>query len=301
MPRTRSSARPSTRRSRPGRIASILAAATLAAGAAPAYAWGPEGHAIIAEIAEARLTPSALATIHQLLKPEGHEHLDEIASWADAWSHEGHAETGPWHYVNIPVDAAGYDAGRDCADGNCVVVKLQHFAAILGDRNASAEDRAQALKFVVHFVGDIHQPLHCANHDDQGGNAVKLSYLGNDTNLHAVWDLGIIEAALGVQLGPNYAPDLAATQAEAQSLRPSISAEDAHLWAPIGLAARLDRVSVDWTDETHGLARGVYRDVPPQRDAGWDTAYQRTEWPVVETQLKRAGVRLAELLNEALL
>jgi hypothetical protein len=280
--------------------AAILAAAALASGAAPAYAWGPEGHAIIAEIAEARLTPPALAMVQELLKPEGHEHLDEISSWADAWYHQDHPETGPWHYVNIPLEARGYAADRDCAGGNCVVVKLQHFAAMLGDRNASAEERAQALKFVVHFIGDIHQPLHCANRDDQGGNAVKLSYLGNDTNLHAVWDLGIIEAALGVQLGPNYAPDLAATQAEAERLRGAIAAADAQRWAPAGLAAGLDRVSVGWADEAHGIAAGVYRDLPAQRDDGWDAEYQRTEWPVVERQLQRAGVRLAELLNEVL-
>jgi hypothetical protein len=274
--------------------------AALGLDAAPARAWGPEGHAIIAEIAEARLTPAALAAIGKLLQPEGHRHLDEIASWADAW-HQDHPETGSWHFVNIPLDAAGYEPARDCRDGDCVVEQLRHFAEILGNRAAVPGDRLQALKFVVHLAGDLHQPLHCTNHGDRGGNDVPLRYRDADTNLHAVWDLGIIEAALGVQLGPNYAPDLAATQAEADALRPAITPDTAAAWAPIGLAASgLDRAIIAWADEAHGLGQRAYADLPEPREPGWDAAYQQQEWPVIETQLERAGVRLAELLNEEL-
>jgi hypothetical protein len=163
-------------------------------GAGHALAWGPEGHAIVAEIAEARLTDAARAQVAQLLTQENHQHLDEVASWADDYR-VSHPETGGWHYVDIPLSTAAYDANRDCAGGNCVVVQIQSFAATLGNKNAAPADRLVALKFVVHFVGDIHQPLHAEDDDDKGGNDVHITYFGKSTNLHSVWDGRIIEQA----------------------------------------------------------------------------------------------------------
>jgi hypothetical protein len=269
-------------------------------GGGQAKAWGPEGHAVVAEIAEARLSESAHAQAIQLLGQEGHQHLDQVASWADDYR-ESHRETAPWHFVDIPLSASGYNASRDCAGDACVVAQIQHFAAILGDKTAAPSDRLMALKFVVHFVGDIHQPLHCEDNGDRGGNDVHLTYFGKPTNLHAVWDGGVIEQALGVTLGPNFTPNLTATQKEATILGRNIWPDRAASWAPGGLALRLDAVTVQWANESHALAQTAYRDLPsPPRPEDWDAIYQSETWPIIQDQLTRAGVRLAELLNEKL-
>jgi hypothetical protein len=269
-------------------------------GGGEAKAWGPEGHAIVAEIAEARLSGVANAQVAKLLSQENRQHLDGVSSWADDYR-EGHPETGPWHFVDIPLSASGFEAGRDCAQDNCVVAQIQKFAAVLGDKNAAPADRLTALKFVVHFVGDVHQPLHCADNGDRGGNDIHLTYRGRSTNLHAVWDVGIIEQALGVRLGPDFAPDLDATRKQAVTLGGNISARDAATWAPSGLVTQLSAATVEWANASHASAQMAYQNLPSApRPRGWDETYQGEAWPVVQDQLTRAGVRLAELLNEEL-
>jgi hypothetical protein len=269
-------------------------------GGAPARAWGPEGHAIVAEIAEARLTDAARAQVVQLLSQEGHQHLDEVSSWADDYR-QTHRETAPWHFVDIPLSASGYDPSRDCAGDACVVAQIQHFAAVLADKTAAPGDRLMALKFVVHFVGDIHQPLHDEDNGDKGGNNIHLTYFGKSTNLHAVWDGGVIEQALGVKLGPDFAPNLTATQQEATVLNGNVSPTQAASWAPSGLTSQLDSATVQWANDSHALAKTAYQDLPAApRPHGWEQTYQGETWPIIQDQFTRAGVRLAELLNEEL-
>lgn len=287
--------------------ASIFAGAVLCSG--HAAAWGPEGHAIVAEIAEMRLTGAAKAQVADLLSADDShaKHLDQIASWAD-FMRTIRPETGPWHFVDIPLDASEYDAGRDCAEGNCVVEAIQRFAKVLRDRNAAKKDRVEALKWIVHFVGDIHQPLHCETdlskfpppEGDRGGNKVSLTFFDNHTNLHSVWDGGMIEHVLDVHLGPHFQPDLKATAAEAKKLNAHIKDGDASAWAPDGLADHLDTATVKWANDSHALAQTAYRILPTHRRHGWETAYIDEEWPVVQNQLERAGVRLAKILNEIL-
>jgi hypothetical protein len=136
-------------------LAPVIAVAALYA--TGAQAWGPEGHAIVAEIAESRLTPAAAAQVQQLLALEGHQHLDQVSSWPDEYR-VSHPETGPWHFVDIPLASPAYDAARDCAGGNCVVVQIQHFAGVLGDASTSPQDRLTALKYVTHFLGALTSP-----------------------------------------------------------------------------------------------------------------------------------------------
>jgi hypothetical protein len=272
-----------------------------------AWAWGPEGHAIIAEIAEARLEPAARAKVVQLLALEGHQHLDQIASWADD-IRASDRSTGPWHFVDIPLSENAFDPNRDCASGACVVAQIQRFAGILQNPSASPQDRLDALKFLVHFVGDIHQPLHTETDfstfpppgGDRGGNSIHVTYFQKPTNLHAVWDGGIIEAALHTHLGPHFTPDLAVTSAEALNLSQAISASDAANWAPDGLAANLTTATVQWANESHALAQAAYQNLPASRSPGWDEMYQGPAWQVVQSQLNHGGVRLAKLLNELL-
>ena len=125
------------------------------------HAWGGDGHQIVCLIAEAHLTPAAKTAIHDLLGKDVNISDAEIASWADQ-TRRDRPETGPWHYVDIPTEAPGFDEVRDGQHGNNVVDKIGDFKAVLKDPKATSQARAEALKFLVHFVGDLHQPLHCA-------------------------------------------------------------------------------------------------------------------------------------------
>ena len=247
------------------------------------HAWGGDGHQIICLIAEARLTPAAKAGIHDLL---GDAHISdgEIASWADEIRRQ-RSETAPWHYVDIPTDAKGFDEARDGQKGNNVVDKINDFKAKLQDPKASKADRVEALKFLVHFVGDIHQPLHCAERNkDKGGNTRLVFFLAvpKATNLHTCWDTNILLNYKGSVRDAEYADELNA----------AITPEQATEWA--------NGTSVDWANESHDLAvsavyKGVPADGPPPK---LDQAYVDAAGKVIDQQLQRAGVRLAATLND---
>ena len=125
----------------PLKIAATVILATLLLSTGHAFAWGPEGHAMIAEIAEMRLSDQAKAQVADLLSRDDSnaEHLDGIASWADA-VRPARKETAPWHFVDIPLDAPKYDALHDCTNGNCVVAAIKKFSDVLADRNADPND-----------------------------------------------------------------------------------------------------------------------------------------------------------------
>ncbi|WP_323990514.1 S1/P1 nuclease [Nguyenibacter sp. L1] len=290
----------------------------LGAGAArPALAWGGNGHAIVADIAEARLSPAAARQVGDLLALEGHRTMDQIASWPDSIGHipperGGAPETLPWHYVDIDVAAPGY-AAADCPDGNCVVARLPDLLRVLGDARAPRAKRLAALKWVVHLVGDIHQPLHAAERDhDKGGNMVKVSYFGETRNghlnLHSLWDEGILEHETGLTTGPHYAIDLARARQEAAILNDAITPGQAAAWAPQGLPGSLGPVVAAWANESHALARDVvYADLPHAGNGpgiapgiALGAPYDQAAWPVIQVRLEQAGVRLADVLNAAL-
>ena len=102
------------------------------------------------------------------------------------------AATGPWHYVDIPIDKPHLDMARDCPKGDCVIAKIEEFQKVVVDPAATPVQRKEALMFLVHFVGDMHQPLHCSDNKDKGGNDVKLDFFGRPSNLHSVWDSGLL-------------------------------------------------------------------------------------------------------------
>lgn len=278
--------------------AGVMLAAVLIS--APALAWGPEGHAIVADMAEAHLSPAAAAQIHRLLQIEGDKHLDDISSWADA-NRKKLKGTGSWHYVDIPLDAAGYDAARDCRNDNCVVARIVSFTQVLGDTSASPAKRLRALKWVVHLVGDIHQPLHAEDDNDKGGNMVQLQYFGKGTNLHATWDSWIVEHALDLHMGPNYSIDHAQVLRAAFKLDAAVTPQERASWTAGNLTNDLQSTVIGWANASHALARDVaYADLPAKRKKGWSERYQQKTWPVVRGQLQRGGVRLAALLNQTL-
>jgi hypothetical protein len=278
----------------------LLAVALTASGicaATPAAAWGPNGHAIVADIAELHLTPAARQQVRELLGSEGHTRLDDVSSWADDWR-PSHPQTAPWHFVDIPLNAATFDADRDCAGGNCVTAKIVDYAKVLADKSAPVAQRTEALKFIVHFVGDVHQPLHCEDNDDRGGNSVNVTFFGHRKNLHSVWDDGLLEQATGLRTTmPGYKIDHEAAQTAALNMDGTIAPGDAAQWAPAGLASSLPTVTITWANESHALARPAYDKMIGTR---LNEDYEDAEWPVVRAQLERGGIRLAELLNEIL-
>lgn len=153
-----------------------------------ALAWGPVGHKVVAQIAENQLTPKARAGIKTLLGDQG---LADIANWADSIKGESQwVHTKGWHFVDIDD---GEDYGSiEHDDRGDIVTAITEMVRTLKNPGASKEQKEIALKFVVHFVGDIHQPLHVGRPNDLGGNSVKINFMGKNTNLHALWDTGLI-------------------------------------------------------------------------------------------------------------
>ena len=275
----------------------------------PGWAWGTAGHAIIADIAESRLSPQALAQVLQLLALHHQRHLSDVASWADEWRFN-HPETGPWHFVNIPLLASNYDSVRDCPNGNCVVAKIDEFTKVLADRERSPEDRLQALEFVVHFVGHVHQPLHVSNNDDEGGNLIPVTYLGQSVSdrgypwtLHSVWDTAIIGHHLLIDYGADAPAD--DQRSEVISLAHQLEGQITHTMAENWTYDGLNPIG--WAIESHDVARMVaYRGIldskgkPLPQPINVGSGYDSMAWAAIRLQLERAGVRLAAVLNEIL-
>jgi nuclease S1 len=247
-------------------------------GALPGLAWGPQGHRVVAVIAQANLTPAARAQVDALLGPLNS--MAAVSSWADDTRFD-YPETGPWHYIDIPLDANSINMATECPQGNCVIGKIEEYEGVLKDSHANEADRRVALKFLIHFVGDLHQPLHCEDHNDKGGNMVQLAFFGQPSNLHSVWDSGIL----------NHIQPYGNRLAELLNSRVT-SAEKAQ-WAKGSLQ--------DWAMESHQLARDVaYKDLPAGSPPDLGQAYVDAATPPVETQLEKAGIRLAAILNQLL-
>ena len=263
--------------------------------AATVEAWSPQGHRLVALIATKHLTPVARQGVSRLL---GSASLADVAVWADQYL-EGNNQTSFWHYVNIPVDATKYDRDRDCptqpgiaagARGDrwrdCVVDRILYNQERLANPSLDRSDRAIALKFLVHFIGDLHQPFHALG-VERGGNGIPVSVFGSPTcsyeggasypcNLHGVWDTALI-AHRGLS-DQRYVAEL-----ERQIKQRGWRAAD--IGSPIL-----------WAMESHALAKAAL--LPPQGVV--DDAYFRAQIVVVEERLALGGLRLAAWLNRSL-
>jgi len=250
----------------------------IALAAAPLFGWGGEGHRLVARIAYAQLTPAAKAQVSAILGPA--QTLMSVASWADDIRRH-RQETAPWHYVDIPITAKHLDMTRDCPKGDCVLTKITEFRKALADPATPPDARREALMFLVHFIGDMHQPLHCSDNNDKGGNDVKVVFFGNQSNLHSVWDSGLIgrmkpEQELFDELSPE-------------------SQKHARKWAKGDVE--------DWAEQSHKAAQKVVYGKLPKGAVSpmpLDSTYERTADPLIKSQIAKAGARLARVLNEAL-
>lgn len=243
---------------------------TLALAPNPAAAWGAKAHALVADLAEARLSVAARAEVDRLLALEPGATLASIASQVDD---ERTPLDAAWHYVNIARSAdCRYDAARDCADGQCVVAAIDRQRAVLGSTAPDAE-RLRALKYVVHLVADAHQPLHAGFADDRGGNRYQVQSLGRGTNLHAVWDVDLVDSWPG----------------GAAALLDDLRKHAATAGKPIDAA--------QWAVESCRLvsADGFY---PADRKVSDD--YLARWRPALKERLSSAARRLAALLDDTL-
>ena len=278
-------------------LAAALACALVCILTGDALAWGQEGHSIIAEIAQQRLSPAAAQMVAGLLKGRS---LASIASWADD-VRDTRPETTQWHFVDIPLDVPTYKQPRDCKTvpdmDDCIIAELGRLANDL--HCTTGEAQTEALKFAVHFVGDIHQPLHTVA-EKTGGNDVAVDVFmrglatgpttpvtHTPTNLHVVWDSTLIQKttwAWGAYVNRLEAGWLTSPEAWAEDPRKAPALPDAD-------ALR------KWAEEAHQAAHTVWYLRPA--DDVLDDRYLRDVLLILDRQLGVAGLRLARFLNAA--
>ncbi len=293
----------------------------------PCRGWGCKGHQTVALIAETELTPEARQFVEKLLSENpvdpqvkrycGNTTRDLVAD-ASTWADDVRdtLKNGPWHYIDIPRGSAHGPWAEFCGSNGCVIQAISDQLAIVKDKNADPRLRADALRYVIHFIGDLHMPLHASTNNDEGGNCVPVHYLRRrpqvnngyfTPNLHALWDTAILERDMEGAEPREYAGWLA-----------QLFSAEIPKWQAAGI--HIDA----WAWESHNLAETVvYGDLTPKVPAEVPVAvhscsdannigermmhlnlfagesYQEAAAAVVEQQIARAGVRLAMILNEA--
>lgn len=237
-----------------------------------AFAWGQKGHDVTCCVAQKHLTPKARKQISAILDGKS---IVYWANWMDNASHTSeYAYTKTWHYKNINADES-FENAKLNKNGD-VVTALNSQIAALKSGELNKEAKALALKMVVHLMGDLHCPMHMGHRSDSGGNKVQLNFFGSGSNLHSVWDSGLVERA--------------------------------HKWTYSEWAEQIDTIDKasaakitagtieDWGKETCGVVSSVYAGAPSGSKLSYDYV---AEWsPLVEQQLMVGGYRLAKVLNE---
>jgi hypothetical protein len=266
----------------------LIVVVALGLAPSPGFAWGKTGHRVVAAIADTQLSGLSRANVEEILGPG--ESLDEAANWPDEMrSAPGdfwRKTATPWHYVTL--NGIMYDHAPPEGDA---LEALNHFSAVLRDPNASREDKQTALRFVVHLVGDLHQPLHVGKCCDKGGNDVKVTWFGKPTNLHAVWDSMLVDDE-----------QLSFTELAAKLERHITNGDVIKWW---------DSAPRDWISESAEIRDTLYpppvkpkkkgglrlgkRKPPPLPELSYDYVYKFH--PVMERRLSQGGIRLAAYLN----
>lgn len=236
--------------------------------------WGYVGHQTVARIAENHLTPQAKSAVHALL---GSESIVEVASWADEVRNDPeYKATASWHFLNLPLglDRAGFEKAVKAQSRENVYSAILAQEQIIKDKASTTAQKAIALKFLVHFIGDAHQPMHISRAEDKGGNMIQVQYGGKGTNLHSLWDSRLID-----QQGLGYS-DLAskADQATPATLKQGQNADP-----------------LVWVWESYQISSRLYPEVEKSNKLGED--YYTSHIGVVNERLELAGLRLAGVLN----
>jgi len=237
-----------------------------------ASAFGKTGHRVVGEIAERHLTAAARAKVKTIL---GMESMAEVSTWADENksnpSKYWQKESGPLHYINVPKGKSFENSPRNPAGD--VLSAYESFMATLKSKDSSKAEKAHALKFLIHIVGDMHQPMHFGHARDHGGNRVTVIWFREVTNLHSVWDTHLIEG-------------------EKLSFTEWANSLDK---ASPDQVARYQKANVmDWVHEGLALREGIYE--VGDRNFSWNYVYKYR--PLVREQLLKGGLRLAGILNK---
>lgn len=236
------------------------------------FDWGKTGHRTTGKIAEKYLSREAKRKIAKLLDGQSLAFVSTFGD--DIKSDPQYDKYNPWHYVNLPKGETEYELEK-AAEGGDLVQAIKNSIEVLKDEDASKEKKAFYLKLLVHFMGDLHQPLHTGRGEDRGGNDIKLEWFGDDTNLHRVWDSEMIESF-----------DMSYTELARNA--PELSEEEVEEIAEGDV--------LDWMYESKQLSERVYESVEEGEKLYYRYSY---DWfPTVHKQLQKGGIRLAEVLNE---
>lgn len=239
-------------------------------GSAPMFGWGQKGHDTVARVAERHLTPRTKACVDSLLNGQS---MVYWANWLDNASHTPEYDYSlTWHYKNIDVDETFATASLN-PKGDII----RALEAQTANLNSGNTDETLSLKMVIHLFGDLHQPMHMGRFKDRGGNNHKVKFFDRETNLHSIWDTNLVESG--------------------------------HKWSYTEWAEQLDRASQelqsvilsgtvkDWAAESYEIAKDIYADTPEGTTVQYD--YIAKWLPVIEQQLLKGGLRLADALNTA--
>lgn len=260
-------------------VAAVLAALIGWQAASPAWAWGRLGHRAIAEFAGHHISPAARAAIAELLEPG--ESMADASTWADENRIRIHG-SGAWHFADVPLEEMQYN--DRLAGAGQIIPKLREFRSILADRSRPVASRRQALRFVIHLVGDMHQPLHIGEHHDRGGNTLQVQFFHRKTSLHHLWDDMILEHR---------------TRGEDRWVAELLAMDN-----PVDRSAAMGGTIEEWATGSLLAAQRAYQNPQTGRriepgDVLAD-AYYDANLPIVRQQLYRAGARLAWVLTDTL-
>lgn len=238
-----------------------------------AYDWGKKGHRVTGVIAEKYLTKKTKKALNELLDGQS---LAFVSTYGDEIkSDERYKEFGPWHYVNIPFNSTYEEHPK--SDRGDIITGINTCVAVLQDVNESKDAKAFYLRLLVHFIGDLHQPLHVGLADDRGGNDFQVRWYDEGTNIHTVWDTKMIESY-----------DMSYTEL----------AENADRLTKEELELLQSGSVIDWMEDSRKLVKDIYRNTQEGDKLGY--RYMYDYFNILRGQLQKGGVRLAHLLNELL-
>ncbi len=233
--------------------------------------WGATGHRTVGEIAERHLSKKAKKQIDKILQ---YQSLAFVSTFGDEIKSDSrYNELFSWHYVNFPFNTKYEDSNKN-PKGD-IVTGINFCIKVLKDKNTSKEDQILYLKFLVHLIGDLHQPLHVGKGEDKGGNDIKVKWFNKGSNLHRVWDSEMIESW-----------NMSYTELAANSKKLNKQQIEAIQKGTV----------LNWTYESQLLAVKVYKSVTDEDRLSYRYSYDH--FATVRTQLQKAGIRLAKVLNE---